>query len=80
MKTVVGDLDSDSKSEILIPCKRYSKLNSVAEQPKRAKAYCAQLSIRDHWALKSRSGDQSKLKPPVFSLQAILVLIFRPAG
>ncbi|GFW85979.1 hypothetical protein TNCV_1967871 [Trichonephila clavipes] len=47
------------------------------------KAYCAPLSIRDHWALRcmSRCPDQVinlKRKTPVFSPQASLVLICRP--
>ncbi|GFS75823.1 hypothetical protein TNCV_4665001 [Trichonephila clavipes] len=51
----------------------------------RAKAYCAHLSIRNHWTLRcmSRCSDQVvslKRKPPVFSPQASLVLIYRPTA
>ncbi|GFV78580.1 hypothetical protein TNCV_1888861 [Trichonephila clavipes] len=42
--------------------------NSVAQQPMRARTYCAHRSIRDHWALRcmSRSGGHSEARPPVF--------------
>ncbi|GFU54310.1 hypothetical protein TNCV_576861 [Trichonephila clavipes] len=56
---------------------------TVVQQPMRAKAYCAHLSIRDHWALRCMSTcpDQVvslKRNPQCFSTQASLVLIHRP--
>ncbi|GFW93701.1 uncharacterized protein TNCV_4542281 [Trichonephila clavipes] len=57
--------------------------NSVAQQPMRAKAYCAHPSIRDHMALRcmSRCPDQvvsQKRDPQCLSPQTSLVLIYRP--
>ncbi|GFW30525.1 hypothetical protein TNCV_454631 [Trichonephila clavipes] len=62
---IADDIDGQSLSP---------ELNSVAQQPMKAKAYCVHLSIRDHWALRcmSRCPDQSEAKPPVFSPQAIV--------
>ncbi|GFT72037.1 hypothetical protein TNCV_2516561 [Trichonephila clavipes] len=50
-----------------------------AQQPLKAKPYCAHLSIRDHEVLEliSRSGGHSEAKSPMFSPQASLVLIYR---
>ncbi|GFW08875.1 hypothetical protein TNCV_3474291 [Trichonephila clavipes] len=57
-------------------------LHKLAQQPMKAKAYCAHLSIRDHSAevheQMSQSGGQSDVNPPVFSHQASLLLICRP--
>ncbi|GFX91153.1 hypothetical protein TNCV_1245681 [Trichonephila clavipes] len=59
-----------------------SNSNSVAQQPIRAKTYCAHLSVRNQWALRCliRCHDQVvslKRDPKCFSLQASLVLIYR---
>ncbi|GFV49677.1 hypothetical protein TNCV_1959851 [Trichonephila clavipes] len=53
-------------------------LNSVAQQPIRAKAYCFYLSIRETHKQMPRLGGQSEAKPPVFSPQISLVLVYRP--
>ncbi|GFU51002.1 hypothetical protein TNCV_4461951 [Trichonephila clavipes] len=34
-----------------------TELAPVAQQPMRARAYCAHPSIRDHWALRSNTKD-----------------------
>ncbi|GFU97469.1 hypothetical protein TNCV_1913241 [Trichonephila clavipes] len=57
--------------------------NSLVQQPMRAKAYCAHLNIRDHWALRrmSKSPDQVvslKQNPQCLMPQESLVLIYRP--
>ncbi|GFW89471.1 hypothetical protein TNCV_3967611 [Trichonephila clavipes] len=60
----------------------FLKLNSVAQQPMKAKGYCAQLSIRDFRPEENeqmfRSGGQPDAKPPVLSSQTSLVLIYQP--
>ncbi|GFT34331.1 hypothetical protein TNCV_3676711 [Trichonephila clavipes] len=62
---------------------KYLKLNSVVQQPIRAKAYCVlgqALVILDAEVheLMLRSGGQSDAKSPMFSSQASLVHIYRP--
>ncbi|GFU39615.1 uncharacterized protein TNCV_1793451 [Trichonephila clavipes] len=57
----------------------------MAQQPKRARAYCAHPSIRDHWALRcmSRCSDQVvslKRDSQCLIPQASLVLIYRPTA
>ncbi|GFT29630.1 uncharacterized protein TNCV_4890721 [Trichonephila clavipes] len=57
----------------------------MAQQPMRARAYCAHPSIRDHWVLRcmSRCDDQVvslKRDPQSLSPQASLVLIYRPTA
>ncbi|GFY02469.1 hypothetical protein TNCV_3503501 [Trichonephila clavipes] len=60
-----------------------SNSNSVAQQPMRARTYCAHPSIRDHWALRcmsrcTDSGGQFEARPQCLSSQRSLVLIYRP--
>ncbi|GFX80176.1 uncharacterized protein TNCV_2108201 [Trichonephila clavipes] len=59
--------------------------NLVAQQPMRARAYCAHPSMREHWALRCMSGcpDQVvslKRDPQCLSPQVGLVLIYRPTA
>ncbi|GFW97073.1 hypothetical protein TNCV_2696951 [Trichonephila clavipes] len=58
----------------------FTQLNSVVQQPLRAKVYCVNLSFRNLEVHEQmlRSGGQPNMKPPVFSSQANLALIYRP--
>ncbi|GFY32238.1 hypothetical protein TNCV_3557461 [Trichonephila clavipes] len=56
-----------------------TKLNSVAQQPMRAKAYYAQLiSLRCN-SIYFRPGGESDMELPMFSSKESLILIYRPS-
>ncbi|GFY35887.1 glutamate receptor ionotropic, delta-1 [Trichonephila clavipes] len=68
-----------------IECNKHLNSNSRAQQPLRARAYCAHHRKRDHWALRcmSRCPDQVVNLQRDFrclSPQASLVLIYRPTA